>query len=474
VSSRNKLWSNLDWVTILIFLVLVILGWINIYAAVYDDAHKSIFDLSQRYGKQLIWIGAAFLIGFMILIIESNFYVFFAYLFYGIVVLALILVLITGTEINGSHSWFIVGDFLLQPSEFAKFSTSLALAKMVSSYNFRLFSYSSLLKVAFIILLPAGLIILQKDTGSALVFIAFLLVLYREGLSGIVLFFVVLTIILFLLSLLLPNYQLIIILFLGGLLAHYILNQKPRFIYVALGISVGVTLLIWFLNMVSGSYLEIEYVVLSGIIPSVIGLAIWAWRSHIKRTMVVILVFFSSLFFTYSVDFVLNSVLEKHQRDRINELLGIQPDPLGAGYNVNQSKIAIGSGGFLGKGFLNGTQTKFNFVPSQSTDFIFCTVGEEWGFAGSLVVIALFVFLFVRLIILAERQRSKFSRVYGYSVATILFFHFLVNIGMSIGLVPVIGIPLPFFSYGGSSLWAFTILLFIFLRLDASRLDKLV
>jgi rod shape determining protein RodA len=245
-------------------------------------------------------------------------------------------------------------------------------------------------------------------------------------------------------------------------------------VFISLGITSAVTLLIWVLNIITGSYLETEYVLLCGIIPTVIGFAVWVYRAHIKRTMAVIIVFFASLLFTYSVDFVFNSVLEKHHRDRINELLGIKSDPLGAGYNVNQSKIAIGSGGLLGKGFLNGTQTKFDFVPAQSTDFIFCTVGEEWGFVGSLVVIALFVFLCIRLIILAERQRSKFSRIYGYSVAIILFFHVLVNIGMTIGLMPVIGIPLPFFSYGGSSLWSFTLLLFIFLRFDASRLDQLV
>jgi rod shape determining protein RodA len=474
MARRNKLWGNVDWLTILIFLALVIMGWFNIYAAVYDDSHKSIFDLSQKYGKQLVWIGAAFLIGFVILITEANFYVFFAYLIYGIVGLLLIIVLIAGVDINGSRSWFVFGDLLLQPSEFAKFSTSLALAKLVSSYNFRLGSFSSILKISLLILIPAALILMQPDTGSALVFIAFLLVLFREGLSGVVLFFGLLTIILFILSLLLPNYLLLIILYLGALFAHYVLNQKYKYILISLGLTAGLTLLVWLLNLMTGSILEWEYIILSGIIPGVIGSAVWVYRSHIKKTMVVIMVFFSSLVFTYSVDFVFNSILEKHHRDRINEVLGIQSDPLGAGYNVNQSKIAIGSGGFLGKGFLNGTQTKFNFVPAQSTDFIFCTVGEEWGFVGSAVVISLFLLLFIRLVILAERQRSRFSRIYGYSVAIIMFFHFMVNIGMTIGLMPVIGIPLPFFSYGGSSLWAFTILLFIFLRLDASRLDKLI
>jgi rod shape determining protein RodA len=362
----------------------------------------------------------------------------------------------------------------LQPSEFSKFATALALAKLLSNFNFKLDSVNSLLKISLIILLPALLIFLQHDAGSSLVFAAFLLVLYREGLSGIILFFFVLIIILFLLSLLLPNHILLIFLFLGGLLAHYYLNQKFRMLIKILVITTMVILLVWGINRLTGSYLTLEYVILTGIISSLAAITIVVVRERIRRTMVVIVIFFASLIFTYSVDFVFNSVLESHHRDRINELLGIQSDPLGAGYNVNQSKIAIGSGGFLGKGFLKGTQTKFDFVPFQSTDFIFCTVGEEWGFVGSVTVISLFVFLFLRLVFLAERQRSVFSRVYGYSVASILFTHFVINIGMTLGLMPVIGIPLPFFSYGGSSLWAFTVLLFIFLRLDASRLDKLV
>ncbi len=474
MATRNKLWANIDWITFFVFLLLALLGWINIYAAVYDDSHKSILDISQRYGKQMLWILAALVIGFAILIIESNFYVFFAWAFYGLTIFLLILVLFVGVEINGSKSWFIIGDFQIQPSEFAKFSTSLAVAKLMSGYNFRFGSPTGLLRVGVVILLPALLILLQPDTGSAIVFASFLLVLYREGLSGVVLFFAALTVVLFLLSLLVPNYLLLVILFLGALAAHYILNQRFRMVYMALGITSGMVLLVALADRITGAGLDPEVIVLGGMIPALAWFLFWISRHRIKRTMVIILVFVSSVAFTYSVDFVFNEILEKHHRDRINELLGIQSDPLGAGYNVNQSKIAIGSGGFLGKGFLRGTQTKYNFVPEQSTDFIFCTVGEEWGFAGSAVVIFLFIFLFIRLIILAERQRSAFSRIYGYSVAIILFFHFMVNIGMTIGLMPVIGIPLPFFSYGGSSLWAFTVLLFIFLRLDASRLDKLV
>ncbi len=474
MATRNKLWANIDWITFFLFLALSLLGWINIYAAVYDESHKSILDFSQRYGKQMIWIVAALIIGFTILIIESNFFVFFTWVFYGLTVFLLILVLFAGVEINGSKSWFIVGEFRIQPAEFAKFATSLAVAKLMSGYNFRFSSPGAVARVIAVIAVPALLILLQPDTGSAIVFVSFLLVLYREGLSGVVLFFAVLTVLLFILSLLVPNYILLMILFLGALLAHYILNQRFKLIYIVLGITMGMTGVVYLTDQIAGTGLDPEFIVLGGLIPTVAWIIFRVLKQRMKRTMIIIVVFLSSVAFTYSVDFVFNQILEQHHRDRINELLGIQSDPLGAGYNVNQSKIAIGSGGFWGKGFLQGTQTKYNFVPEQSTDFIFCTVGEEWGFVGSVVVIFLFILLFIRLVMLAERQRSAFSRIYGYSVATILFFHFTVNIGMTIGLMPVIGIPLPFFSYGGSSLWAFTVLLFIFLRLDASRLDKLV
>lgn len=474
MATRNKLWANIDWITFFLFLALSLLGWINIYAAVYDESHKSILDFSQRYGKQMIWIVAALIIGFTILIIESNFFVFFTWVFYGLTIFLLILVLFAGVEINGSKSWFIVGEFRIQPAEFAKFATSLAVAKLMSGYNFRFSSPGAVARVIAVIAVPALLILLQPDTGSAIVFVSFLLVLYREGLSGVVLFFAVLTVLLFILSLLVPNYILLMILFLGALLAHYILNQRFKLIYIVLGITMGMTGVVYLTDQIAGTGLDPEFIVLGGLIPTVAWIIFRVLKQRMKRTMIIIVVFLSSVAFTYSVDFVFNQILEQHHRDRINELLGIQSDPLGAGYNVNQSKIAIGSGGFWGKGFLQGTQTKYNFVPEQSTDFIFCTVGEEWGFVGSVVVIFLFILLFIRLVMLAERQRSAFSRIYGYSVATILFFHFTVNIGMTIGLMPVIGIPLPFFSYGGSSLWAFTVLLFIFLRLDASRLDKLV
>ncbi len=475
MAQRNKLWANIDWATVIIAVVLMFLGWINIYAAVYNEEHHSIFDVTQRYGKQLIWIGAALLFAFIILIIDSSFYVFFSWPIYALVIFSLLLVLVAGVEINGQKSWFILwGDLRLQPSEFAKFGTALALSKLLSGYNFKLGNFNSFLTISAVIGVPLLLILMQPDTGSAIVFAVFILVLYREGMAGAVLFFALLTIILFLLSMLMENQILLIMLFAGSFITHYILNQKMKMTAIAAGIGAAGVLLLLGINYLAGSRYDSEWVILSGVMVSMLGFTVYILRTRLKRSMVIAGIFFASVLFTYSVDFVFNEVLKSHQQERISELLGLQSDPRGAGWNVNQSKIAIGSGGFSGKGFLNGTQTKFNFVPEQSTDFIFCTVGEEWGFLGSVLVIALFIVLFVRLVILAERQRSIYSRVYGYSVASILFFHFTINVGMTIGLMPVIGIPLPFFSYGGSSLWAFTILLFVFLRLDASRLDKLV
>lgn len=470
---RNNLWANIDWLTVLVYLVLVLLGWINIYAAVYDADHHSIFDISQRYGKQLIWIGAALLLAFIILLIETNFYVFFAYFIYGAVILLLILVLFAGTEVNNSKSWLSFGGFALQPAEFGKFATALALAKYMSSFGFKLQRFKSLVIIAVIILLPAALILLQNDTGSALVYFIFVLVLYREGLSEVVLFFATLIGLLFIFSLVLSEIVLFGLLAGLALLAFLVANAGMKhFSRVLLFFFVAFVLLVA-LNYFTRLGYELAHLLAAMVFAGGLSTIVYSIRKKLKSYTLIALVFVGSVLFSVTVDYAFNNMLEPYQQARINELLGIESDPLGVGYNVNQSKIAIGSGGFWGKGFLNGTQTKFNFVPEQSTDFIFCTVGEEWGFAGTSVVILLFLALFVRLVFLAERQRSGFSRIYGYSVAVILFFHFMVNIGMTIGMMPVIGIPLPFFSYGGSSLWAFTILLFIFLRLDASRLDHL-
>jgi len=469
---RNSLWANIDWVTVFIFLILVFLGWINIYASVFNQEHQSIFDTSQRYGKQLIWIGAAMVIGFLILIIDSNFYVFFSYVIYGIIVLLLILVLFLGSEINGQRAWFMFGVFGFQPSEFCKFATGLALASYMNTYGFKLQTFKSLIIISAIILVPAGLILLQNDTGSALVYFSFILVLYREGLSGVVLFFGSLLILLFILALMISNLVLSLILLGSFLIAFYVVNAKyKQYLKIPVIYAAGI-LLLFIVNQISGSEYELSDVITIGSILGTLVILGYGYRKKLTNYTTIALIFLGSVLFTVSVDYAFYNILGDHQQERINELLGIQSDPLGAGYNVHQSKIAIGSGGLLGKGFLEGTQTKFNFVPEQSTDFIFCTVGEEWGFVGSFVVIGLFMLLFYRLIWLAERQRSGFSRIYGYAVTVILFFHFLVNIGMTIGIMPVIGIPLPFFSYGGSSLWSFTILLFIFIRLDASRYEK--
>lgn len=470
---RNSVWANIDWVTVSLYLVLVLLGWINIYAAVYDAEHQSIFDISQRYGKQILWIGAALLIAFTILLIETNFYVFFSYFIYGVIIILLVLVLFAGTEVNNSKSWITIGGFGVQPAEFGKFATALALSKYMSSFGFRLKQIKSLIIIPCIIFLPAILILLQNDTGSALVYFTFILVLYREGLSGIILFFMTIIGLLFIFSLVLSPFALYALLTGLALLIFLATNSGIKHFFMVTIFFASSLILLFGLNFVTKAEFGLEHILAGMLLAGSLAVFIYSIRKKLKSYILVALIFISSVMFSLTVDYTFNNMLEPYQQARINELLGIESDPLGDGYNVNQSKIAIGSGGFWGKGFLNGTQTKYNFVPEQSTDFIFCTVGEEWGFAGSFLVVFLFVTLFIRLILLAERQRSGFSRIYGYSVAVILFFHFVVNIGMTIGMMPVIGIPLPFFSYGGSSLWAFTILLFIFLRLDASRLDYL-
>jgi len=469
---RSNIWVNIDWITVGLYLLLIFMGWLNIYAAVYDLEHQSILDVSQRYGKQLIWIGAALAIAVVIMIIETNFYVFFSYILYAVTIFLLILVLLIGREINGAQSWFVIGGVQIQPAEFAKFATGLALARYMSTFDFNLRKIKSLIIIASIIFIPAILILLQNDTGSALVYFSFVLVLFREGLSGIVLFLGTLVAILFVLTLILPNFTLILLLLGITLFMYLILNPKLiQFLRVALVFAVAIGLA-FILNLILGLEFGQAEMITAGSLLGVLVVTVYSLQKRFRNYLIISLFFIVSVLFTFSVDYAFDNFLEPHQQVRINELLGIESNPYGAGYHVNQSKIAIGSGGMWGKGYLNGTQTKYNFVPEQDTDFIFCTVGEEWGFAGTSIVIALFIFLFIRLIYLAERQRSVFSRIYGYSVAVILFFHFAVNIGMTIGIMPVIGIPLPFFSYGGSSLWSFTILLFIFIRLDASRLEN--
>lgn len=470
---RINIWSNIDWFTIFLYLLLVIIGWLNIYSAVYNEEHQSIIDLSQRYGKQMLWIFAAFFIAFLVIVMDSNFYSFFSYFLYFVIAFLLIAVTLFGQEIHGTRAWFEIGNVRFQPAEFAKITTSLALARYLSSYNVELNRFKSYLTVALIILLPAALILLQGDTGSALVFAAFLLVLYRQGLSLSVLLLGVYLIVLFILALILEKLTIIFGSIGIAFILLWILSKNFKYVFVSalvLGVAGG---LFYGADHYFQLNVPIYFIILGALVFSSLFYFIISYWYKIPRFFLVLLFVFGSIGVTYSVDHVFNNFLQTHQQRRINQLLGLESDPLGAGYNVNQSKIAIGSGGLTGKGFLNGTQTKFDFVPEQSTDFIFCTIGEEWGFVGSFVMIVLFVMLLLRLIFLAERQKSVFSRIYGYGVISVIFFHFLVNIGMTIGLVPVIGIPLPFISYGGSSLWAFTILLFIFLRLDVSRLKEL-
>jgi rod shape determining protein RodA len=459
--------------TVGIYFVLVFLGWINIYAAVFNQEHQSIFDISQRYGKQLVWIGAAVVLILLIFLVDSRFYVAFPYPVYLLVMLLLLFVLAFGREVNGARSWLEIGAFRLQPAEFAKLATALALAKVISTYNFKLLKFKNLMIIGAIMFFPAFLILLQNDTGSALVYVTFVLVLYREGLPAWILVLGVLIITFFILALLWGLETVTLLILITALVYFFLFSKQLK-----LALFAAIPLLVFYsafylIDYFTESPMALSIKLIAPFVLSSLIFVIYAFRKNIGRIYAIIALALSSILFIFSVDYVFNKVLGEHQRDRINNLLGIEFDPLGAGYNVNQSLIAIGSGGTYGKGFLQGTQTKYDFVPEQSTDFIFCTVGEEWGFLGTSVILLLFLWLLFRIIIISERQKSKFSRIYGYGVASIFFFHILINVGMTIGLAPVIGIPLPFISYGGSSLWAFTILLFILLRLDVSR-DELL
>jgi rod shape determining protein RodA len=428
--NQNSLFYGVDRLLVILYILLVVMGWLNIYAAVYNEDHQNMFDTTQKYGKQVLWIASAAVIAFCILLIDANFYTAFSYGFYAFLLAANILVAYFGREIKGSRSWFGFGGFGIQPAEFMKFATNLALAKFLSNQNIMVvqrvgFKLKQIIKhyrntfiAISIIVAPLVIIkLLQDETGLAIVFFAFVIVMYREGLNVGFIIFGLLTTILFVVSL--------------------AVNQ----IYGLLIVLAAIT-----------------------------GSSFLFMKRNRRNITLVVLIYVAAASVVLGTNYAYNH-LEPHQKVRIDVLLGRgEVNMKKEGYNVNQAKIAIGSGGFLGKGYLQGTQTKYDFVPEQDTDFIFCTVGEEWGFVGSTVVVFLELFLILRLILLAERQRSDFSRIYGYGVAAVLFFHVAVNIGMTIGLMPVIGIPLPFFSYGGSSLWAFTILLFIFIKLDANRL----
>lgn len=408
----------MDWATVLLYAALVLLGWLNIYASVYDETiGQSIFDFSLTPGRQLLFMAACIIIVIAILIIDMRFYDTFAYIIYSAILLLLVLVPIVGKEVGGNKAWLGIGSFGVQPSEFAKFATALAVAKYMGTIGFRMDNLRNQFILFAMIGAPMLLIFLQKDTGTALVFTAFLLVFYREGMSPFLILVGVACAIIFVLALLVDN---------------------NMYLYGAIAI-------IW------------------------VALIVFSKKKKFKRIAALTIGAGLIIGMLYSVDYVVNNVLKPHQQNRVKALINPDADPLGFGWNVTQSKIAIGSGGFWGKGFLKGTQTKFDFVPEQSTDFIFCTIGEEHGWLGSLLTIGLWVTLMLRIIFIAERQKNRFTRVFAYATLAIFLFHFSVNIGMTVGLFPVIGIPLPFFSYGGSSLWGFTIMLFILLKLDAHR-----
>lgn len=471
---------SLDWWTIGIYLALLVFGWVSVCGASYTYGDNDIFSLATRSGMQIVWIGTSICLGFVLLMLDDRFYDTFAYIIYGVLLLLLFATIFNPHDIKGSHSWLVLGPLRLQPAEFGKFATALAIAKLMSTYGFSMQRWKDFAAAVTIILLPMLFIIGQRETGSALVYLSFFLMLYREGMPGSILFTGVAMVIYFVVGI---RYEdtflwdtptsvgkftvLLLVQIFSAVMVEVYCDDKKK-TRLLLAYCVGTTLIFLLFS---------EYVIPFDIVwvqiilsAAIIGYLLYqALSTHIANYLYIVMFTLGSIAFFYSADYVLNNVMEPHQRVRINVLLGLDEDLAGAGYNVHQSEIAIGSGGLEGKGFLNGTQTKLKFVPEQDTDFIFCTVGEEEGFLGSATVLILFLALILRLIHLAERQPFKFGRVYGYCVLSVFLFHVFINVGMVLGLTPVIGIPLPFFSYGGSSLWGFTLLLFIFLRIDAGR-----
>ncbi len=435
---RINITKYLDWPTFFLFSILVLIGWMNIHSAAYNPENPSIFSFSEEYGKQFIWIVTGFLLGGVILLLEGDFFRKFAGLIYGLSIFLLLLVFPLGTEVHGAKAWIQFGGFAIQPSEFVKPALGLGLASYLSSLTPRTKGWFRTHLIPLLLIgIPVGLIMLQPDTGTALTFLAFFIVLYREGWSGNIL--------------------------IGG----FIIALLTILTLLTREMSFQVPFTEWKLK---GSYILMGSTVLIGLMIYSVVQRFLRPRKRKSSTLVTILILMVACAFIYGVDRSFEKVLDDHQKTRVKVLIGQIEDPQGAGYNVEQAKTAIGSGGLSGKGYMEGPLTKYKYVPMQSTDFIFCTIGEEWGFMGTATVVILFTAFLIRLVIVAERQRSAFSRIFGYSVASIIFFHVAINIGMAIGLAPVIGIPLPFFSYGGSSFWAFTVLIFILLRLDGERL----
>src|SRR5574344_620808 len=471
---------SLDWWTIGIYVALLIFGWVSVCGASYTFGDTDIFSLSTRSGMQIVWMATSIILGFVILMLDDRMYDTFAYVIYGVLLLLLFATIFNPHSIKGSRSWLVLGPLRLQPAEFAKFATALAVGKLMGRYGFNIHRWKDFFCSGMIVFMPIVFIILQNETGSALVYFSFLLMFYREGMPGSILFTGVAMVIYFVVGIKYNEVMLwdtptsvgqfivlsLVQLFTSGMVYLYCKDVKrTRSILVySLGITIGVLLFSEY--VIRFDIVTVQLLITAGIVLFLL----YNWLStHFSSYLYILLFTVGSVSFFYSADYVLNNVMESHQRVRINVLLGLDEDLAGAGYNVHQSEIAIGSGGLQGKGFLNGTQTKLKFVPEQDTDFIFCTVGEEEGFLGSAGVLCLFLALVLRLMHLAERQPFAFGRIYGYCVASIFLFHVFINVGMVLGLTPVIGIPLPFFSYGGSSLWGFTLLLFIFLRIDAGR-----
>lgn len=484
MNKNRSIISGIDWWTILLFLIIAIFGWLNIYGAGYSFDQTGIWDFSNRAGKQLVWLATAIVLGIIIMMIDEKTYDVLAYILYGAMLLLLAITPLVANNVKGSYSWITLGPISLQPAEFAKCVTALAVAKYMGRYEYRLRDWRDLIVPFALIGVPMLIIMVaQRETGSALVFLSFLLVFYRQGMSGYVLLFGVTSIVLFLIVIYFGGTPLPLGAGNAGILVStlaietivtgwLLLKDKniKSVIFIASGIvliyGAGALLCIWF-------PINFNYVGIISLVYTAGYLAITTIITRHNRLWWLIGFTIVELALCQGCNYAFDNILQPHQRTRIEVLLGMKDDPTGAGYNVNQSLIAIGSGQFTGKGYLQGTQTKLRFVPEQDTDFIFCTVGEEWGFVGSILLLLCYLALILRIIYIAERQRDKFSMLYAYAVASILLFHLAINIGMVLGLLPVIGIPLPFFSYGGSSLWGFTILLAIMLRLDAARVNKL-
>ena len=471
---------SLDWWTILIYLALLTFGWVSVCGASYSYGETDIFSLDTRSGMQIVWIATSIVLGFVLLMTDDRYYEMLAFIIFGILLVLRFGTIFNPHTIKGSRSWLVLGPLRLQPAEFAKFATALALAKLMSIYGYDIHKWKHFAAALVIIFVPMIFIVLQHETGSALVYVSFFLMLYREGMPGSVLLTGVAMVVYFVVGIRFADVMmwytpisvgrfsvlLMIMLFSSTMVWVYCKDRQRAFQLLAGSVGSSLLLLLFSLFVIPFDITKVMMVI-CGLL---MGYLVWLWLSTRLRNYAWIAVFaLGSLVFYSAADYVLNNMMQPHQRVRINVLLGLEEDLKGAGYNVHQSEIAIGSGGLEGKGFLNGTQTKLKFVPEQDTDFIFCTVGEEEGFVGSAGVLLLFLALILRLIRLAERQPHAFGRIYGYCVLSIFLFHVFINVGMVLGLTPVIGIPLPFFSYGGSSLWGFTLLLFIFLRIDAGR-----